>query len=72
MLRHNVVRAFVSFCVLVFIRAILSWCILNLTYLHCLQHALLENPFNLHSKHVRGTTPALIGTCLFQTTKDNL
>jgi len=26
MLRHGVVRVFVSFCVLVFVRAILSWC----------------------------------------------
>jgi len=26
LLRHYVVRVFVSFCVLVFVRAILSWC----------------------------------------------
>jgi len=26
MLRNGVVRVFVSFCVLVFVRAILSWC----------------------------------------------
>jgi len=26
LLRHDVVRVFVSFCVLVFVRAILSWC----------------------------------------------
>ena len=27
LLRYDVVRVFVSFCVLVFVRAILSWCL---------------------------------------------
>ena len=46
MLRHGVVRVFVSFCV--------SFCAghfvmvpLNLTYLHCLQHSFFEHLFNL-------------------------
>jgi len=43
MLRYDVLRVFVSFCVLVFVRA------LNLTYLHCLQHSLFEHLFNLCS-----------------------
>ena len=29
LLRHSGLRVFVSFCVLVFVRAILSWCPLN-------------------------------------------
>jgi len=47
-LRHDVVRVFVSLCVLVFVRAILSWLPLDLTCLHCLQHSLFEHLFNLY------------------------
>ena len=42
-MRHGVLRVFVSFCVLVCVRAIFVIVPLNLTYLHCLQHS-----FNLY------------------------
>ena len=48
LLRHGVLRVFVSFCV--------SFCTgnfvmvpINLTYLHCFQHSLFEHLFNLNS-----------------------
>jgi len=43
LLRYDVVRVFVSSLVLVFVRAIL-----NMAYLHCLQHSLFEHLFNLY------------------------
>ena len=49
LLRHDVVRVFVSFLVLVFVRAIVM-VPLNMTYLHCLQHSLFEHLFNLYFK----------------------
>ena len=47
MLRHGVLRDFVSFCMSVFVQAILSWCP-NLTYLHCLQNSFCEHLFNFY------------------------
>jgi len=48
LLRNGVLRVFVSFCVLVFVRGIFVMVPLNLTYLHCIQHFFFENLFNLN------------------------
>ena len=48
LLRHDVVRVFVSFCVLIFFTRHFVMVPLNLTYLHCLQHSLFEHHFNLY------------------------
>ena len=49
MLRHGVVRVFVSFCVLVFVHFVMVP--LNLTYLQCLQQqSFFEHLFNLYYK----------------------
>jgi len=44
---HAYVQSFVSFCVLVFCTGHSVMVPLNFTYLHCLQHSLLEHLFNL-------------------------
>jgi len=50
LLRHDVVRVFVSSLVLVFCTGHFVMVPLNMTYLHvhCLQHSLFEHLFNLY------------------------
>jgi len=59
LLRHNVVRVFVSSLVLVYVRAIFVIVPLNMTYLHCLQHSLFEHLFNLYLfyRHITNFIP---------------
>jgi len=45
LLRHGVLRVFVSICVLVLVRAFVM-VPLNMTYLHCLQHSFFEHLLN--------------------------
>ena len=57
LLPHGVLCVFVSFCVLVFVRAIFTrhfvMVSLNLTYLHCLQLYFFEHLFNLYSTLIK-------------------
>ena len=80
LLRHDVVRVFVSFLVLVFVRAIFFMVPLNMTYLHCLQHSLFEHLFNLYytnqSRHktnhtVQDTTNKYRRWCFFHYVRTN-
>jgi len=48
LLRHDAVRVFVSFLVLVFCTGHFVMVPFNMTYLHCLQHSLFEHLFNIY------------------------
>jgi len=52
LLRHDVVRVFVSFCI-GFCTGHFVMVPLNLTYLHYLQHSLFKHLFNLYYKSVK-------------------
>jgi len=71
MLRHDVVRVFVSNCVLVFVRVILSWCP---KHLHCLQHSLYEHLFHLscYSYHVSWVNKVTLTVCVDYLIRNNM